>query len=198
MKNLKLYTGCLIIVDMVKGFVETGDLSDKKIKEIIPRIIELIKEAKKEGKLIVFIKDTHTEDSVEHERFGGLIHCLINTIQCELADELKPYENGGDVITIEKNSTSFMEAPEFRTLMAQQVEMNEFDVVGCCTDICVTNGAIGLANYLDQWNRRHIIRVHEDAVATFNEANRQEYVAAAKLLMRQQGIQLVKEYKKVA
>ena len=198
MKNLKLYTGCLIIVDMVKGFVETGDLSDQKIKEIIPRIIELIKEARKEGKLIVFIKDTHTEDSAEHERFGGLIHCLINTIQCELADELKPYQEGGDVVTIEKNSTSFMEAPEFRTLMAQQVEMNEFDVVGCCTDICVTNGAIGLANYLDQWNRRHIIRVHEDAIRTFNEANRQEYVDAAKLLMRQQGIQLVKQYKKAA
>ncbi len=197
-KNLKLYTGCLIIVDMVKGFVETGGLSDQDIKRIIPRIIELIKEARKEGKLIVFVKDTHTEDSVEHERFGEILHCIFNTIECELADELKEFANGEDVIIIEKNSTSYMEAPEFRTLMEQQVEMNEFDVVGCCTDICVINGTIGLANYLDQWNRRHVIRVHEDAIATYGEAARQEYVNAANLLMKQQGIQLVKQYKKVA
>ena len=82
--------------------------------------------------------------------------------------------------------------------MEQQVEMNEFDVVGCCTDICVINGTMGLANYLDQWNRRHVIRVHQDAVATYGENARQEYVNAANLLMEQQGIQLVKQYKKVA
>ena len=98
-----------------------------------------------------------------------------------------------DTISIEKNSTSFMEAPDFRELMKHEQEMNDFDVVGCCTDICVINGTIGLANYLDQWNRRHTIRVNEDAIATYGEANRQNYVDAAKLLMEQQGIQLVKK-----
>ena len=86
-----------------------------------------------------------------------------------------------------------MEAPEFRKLMEQQKNMNEFDIVGCCTDICVANGTIALANYLDQNNRKHNIRVHEDAIATYAEAARQEYVDAAKLLMKQQGIQLVKK-----
>ena len=52
---------------------------------------------------------------------------------------------------------------------------------------------MGLANYLDQWNRKHKIRVHLDAIATYGEANRQNYVEAAKLLMEQQGIELVKK-----
>ena len=64
-KNLKLYKGMLIVVDMVNGFVTEGALHDLEIAKIIPRQIELIKEAKNEGKLITFIKDTHNEDSSE-------------------------------------------------------------------------------------------------------------------------------------
>ena len=175
-KNLKMYTGCLIIVDMVNGFVREGMLHDEAIARTINRQIELIKEAKAAGKLIVFIKDTHTKDSAEFERFGNLPHCLENTTESELVDELKEFENGEDTISIEKNSTNFMEAPEFRLLMENQQNMNEFDIVGCCSDICVFDGAMGLAGYLDQNNRRHIIRVHEDAIATYAEEDRRNFL----------------------
>lgn len=190
-KNLKMYEGCLIVVDMVNGFVREGVLHDPNIAKIIPRQIELIKEAKNAGKLIVFIKDTHEENAVEFERFGNTKHCVKGNFEADLVDELKEFEKDG--IAIPKNSTCFMEAPLFRELMAKQLLMNEFDIVGCCTDICVVNGAIALANYLDQNNRKHVIRVHEDAIATYAEDNRGEYVDAAKLLMKQQGIQLVKK-----
>ena len=190
-KNLKMYKACLIVVDMVNGFVREGVLHDPNIAKIIPRQIELIKEAKHEGKLIVFIKDTHDKDAVEFERFGNTKHCVKGENEADLVDELKEYEKDG--IAIPKNSTCFMEAPLFRELMEREINMNEFDIVGCCTDICVVNGAIALANYLDQNNRKHVIRVHEDAIATYNEDNRKEYVDAAKLLMQQQGIQLVKK-----
>ena len=192
-KNLKMYEGCLIVVDMVNGFVREGVLHDPKIADIIPRQIELIKEAKHEGKLIIFIKDTHTKDAVEFERFGNTNHCVEKTNEAELVDELKVFENLEDTIGIEKNSTCFMEAPDFRELMKLQKELKEFDIVGCCTDICVVNGAIALANYLDQHNKKHKIRVHEDAIATYAEDDRKEYVDAAKLLMKQQGIELVKK-----
>lgn len=192
-KNLKMYEGFLIVVDMVNGFVEEGVLHDKEIKKIVKRQIELIKEAKQAGKLIVFIKDTHTKNSTEFERFGNTEHCMKNSNESKLIKELQEYENEKDTISIEKNSTSFMEAPQFRELMRRQKNLKEFDIVGCCTDICVANGTIALANYLDQHNRKHTIRVHEDAIATYAEKNREEYVDAAKLLMKQQGIQLVKK-----
>ncbi len=185
------YKGCLIIVDMVNGFVREGVLHDEAIANIIPRQIELIKEAKDNGKLIIFIKDTHSHDSVEFVRFGNTEHCIEETFESELVSELKEYEYLENTISIEKNSTSFMEAPKFRKLIEYQDELTEFDIVGCCTDICVVNGAIGLANYLDQVNRSHTIRVHEDAIATYSEEDRSEYVSAAKLLMKQQGIELV-------
>lgn len=192
-KNLKMYKGMLIIVDMVNGFVKEGALADPKIAEKVPRQIELIKEAKIRGDLIVFIKDTHEENSVEHKRFGGAKHCVRGTGEELVIDELKEYEYNKDTISIEKNSTSYMESPEFREIIKEATNIETVDVVGCCTDICDFNGSMALANYFDQWNRDVEIRVHEDAIATFAEEARQNYVEAAKLLMAQQGIQLVKK-----
>ena len=86
-----------------------------------------------------------------------------------------------------------MEAPEFRKLIKKLTGIEEINIVGCCTDICDFNGTMGLANYLDEWNRDVDIRVHTDAVATYAESDRQKYVDASYLLMEQQGIQLVKK-----
>jgi len=123
-KNLKIYKEMLIIVDMVNGFVEEGALADTKIAEIIPRQIEIIKEAKQKKALIVFVKDTHEENSTEHKRFGGAKHCVIGTGEELVIDELKEYEECEDTVSIEKNSTSYIEAPEFRKLIKEPTNYN--------------------------------------------------------------------------
>ena len=192
-KKLKIYRKCLIVVDMVNGFVREGVLHDEKIVRVIPRQIELIKEYQKEGGLIIIVKDTHDKNSTEFKRFGNTTHCLKETSESELIDELKTFENSKNVITVEKNSTSFMEAPKFRKIMEDATNIKRFDIVGCCTDICDFNGTMGLANYCDEWNRDVEIYVHKDAVATYAEDARQNYVDAAYLLMEQQGVQLVKK-----
>ena len=192
-KDLKVYEKCLIIVDMVNGFVREGVLHDEKIARIIPRQIELIEEYQDEEELVLFIKDTHDEDAVEFRRFGGTKHCVKNTSEAELVDELKVYEGKKNVISVEKNSTSFMEAPKFREIVAGLVNVKKIDLGGCCTDICDMNGVMGLANYYDQWNIPVDIILHQDAVATYAQEERQNYVDAAYLLMEQQGIQLVKK-----
>lgn len=38
-KNLKMYKGMLIVVDMVNGFAKKGDLADPKIGDVVPRQI---------------------------------------------------------------------------------------------------------------------------------------------------------------
>ena len=192
-KNLKVYTKCLIVVDMVNGFVREGVLHDKKISNVIPRQIEIIEEYIKQGELIIIVKDTHEKKATEFKRFGNTEHCLKGTYESELVDELKKYEGLENTISVEKNSTSFMEAPKFREIMELATNIKQFDVIGCCTDICDFNGTMGLANYCDEWNRDVEIFVHKDAVATYAEDARQNYVDAAYLLMEQQGIQLVKK-----
>ena len=191
-ENLKVYNKALIVVDMVNGFVKEGVLHDKSITRVIPRQIELIKEYNNEKELVIFIQDTHTKDSMEHKRFPDF-HCLKGSKEEEVVEELKPFTNLDNTICILKNSTSFMEAPHFREMISNATNIKEFDIVGCCTDICVCNGSISLANYLDEHNREALIKVHKDAIATFGEDTRQNYVNAAYLLMEQQGIQLVKK-----
>ena len=44
-KDLKVYNGCLIVVDMINGFVREGMLHDEAIGNKVERQIELIKEA---------------------------------------------------------------------------------------------------------------------------------------------------------
>ncbi len=192
-KNLKVYRQALIIVDMVNGFVREGVLHDEQIAKIIPRQLELLEENKKRNGLTIFIKDTHEANSAEFKRFNNTQHCIKGTTEQELVEELKPWEKMDDTISIEKNSTSYMEAPAFRKLISNLSNLEQVDVVGCCTDICVANGTIALANYFDQHNLPVEIKVHEDAIATYDEQERQENVKAAKLLMAGQGIQLVKK-----
>ncbi len=190
-KNLKLYERVLIVVDMVNGFVYNGPLHDIECSKIIPRQKEIIDDYLDNGDLVVFIKDTHTKDSTEFSRMP--IHCLENTNESELVPELREYVGRDNVITINKNSTSFNEAPEFRELITNLVNLKRVDEIGVCTDICDFNGIMGLANRLNQENRDVSIYVHEDAIATFNETERSKYVDAAKLLMKQQGINIIRK-----
>lgn len=192
-KNFKMYNKCLIVVDMVNGFVRSGVLHDEEIAKTIPFQIKLVKETLNAEELVIFIKDTHNINSKEFKRFGYTTHCLKDTYESELVDELKVFENKNNTISIEKNSTSFMEAPQFRKIIKELDNVSEYDIVGCCTDICVVNGTIGLANYMDEWNKDVNISVFEEGIATYAENNRQNYVDAAKLLMEQQGIKLIKK-----
>lgn len=191
MKKLNEYEEMLVIVDMVNGFVNAGALHDERIKRIVPRIIELVERTLKRDGLLVWMKDTHTKESREHGRFKGAHHCLKGSGEELIIPELISYEEKG--IAIEKNSTSFMEAPKFRELMLKLENLRRINVVGCCTDICVFNGSMGLANYLDEHNKNIELFVHEDAIATFGEDVRTNYVDAARLLMEQQGIKLVRK-----
>ena len=175
-KNLKCYKGMLIVVDMVNGFVKKGVLHDSKIGNIIPRQIELIKESHQKENLIVFIKDTHEKDSIEHKRFPAP-HCVRGSGEELVVDELSEYLGLDNTVLFVRDANN----------------IKNVDIVGCCTDICVFNGAMGLANYYDQVNRDVNIRVHQDAVATYAEDVRKNYVDAAYLLMEQQGIKLVKK-----
>lgn len=191
--NFKMYKKCLIVVDMVNGFVREGVLHDNSIANIIPTQIKLIKETLAYGGLVIFIKDTHNKDSKEFKRFGNTHHCIKGTKEADLVDELIPYEGLVNTISIEKNSTNFMEAPDFRKVVKNLENVEEYGICGCCTDICVVNGAIGLANYNDQWNRDVTIKAYKDAIATYGEDVRENYIDAAYLLMEQQGIKLVKK-----
>ena len=195
-KNLKVYKKVLIVVDMVNGFVREGALADKHIEGTINNQVALIKKYQEEGNLVIFIKDTHTKTSTEHDRFGGALHCIEGTKEAELVDEIKPFEGNDNTITLEKNSTSYIWAENkkdgynFVDVLNNLENVEEIEVVGCCTDICITNGVLPMMNYFDQKNKRVQVTLYKDAIDTFEIPgvhDREKYEEAAYMLLKQQG-----------
>ena len=180
----------LIIVDMIKGFVNEGAMHDKGIANIIPETINYIEKFINEGYKVLFIKDAHDEDAVEFNDFPK--HCLKGTCESELVDELLKYENGQN--SIEKNSTSAMFAPGFVEYIEKINDLEEIVIGGCCTDICVLNLAIPLKNYLNQVDKKIAVIVPKSIVETYHAEgvhDREEYNEMAYKLMSQSGIKVI-------
>ena len=176
----------LIVVDMVNGFITSGNMADESISQIIPECERLVKLFLERDDEVVFIKDTHESVCAEFSKFP--IHCVIETYESELVDALKKYEERAT--TFCKNSTSAMFAPGFLNWLSELRKLDEVVIIGCCTDICVLNLAIPMQNYFDQENCSVKVVVPQNAVETYDSPNhrRDEYNAMAFKFMKQSGI----------
>lgn len=190
MNDLEKIEKLLINVDMVNGFIKNGAMSDRNIQHIIPEHIKLMKGINGQEERIAIIKDTHKENCTEFKKFPK--HCIEETDEAEITDELKEFER--NALIYKKNSTSAMFAPEFLKDISNMTSLKEIVIIGCCTDICILNLAIPLQNYFDQKDLDIKITIPENAVETYNAPNhnREEYNEIAFKLMKQAGINVVK------
>ena len=192
---MERYTKVLYVVDMVKGFVSEGVMHDEYIGHAIDEQIKLVKKFKSENQGVALIKDNHEKECVEFTTFPP--HCVIGTSEADLIDELQEYEKNSLVYA--KNSTSAMFAPNLITDINKMKNLNEIVVVGCCTDICILNFVVPLKNYFNQIDRDVKIFVVESATETYNAPNhnREEYNKMAYKLIKQSGVEVVKDLKEL-
>lgn len=150
----------LIIIDVNNGFAKRGNLYNPRVEALIEPIKNYAKLFK--GKLVAFT-DTHKEDCLE---FGSYpVHCLDGTWESEVVDELKDLEG---LLTIPKNSTNGFHEELFKEFLVDNPEIDTFEIVGCCTDICVYQFAITLKTYFTMNNKQVDVIVHKDMVDTFD------------------------------
>ena len=154
-----------INIDMVNGFVKEGALAAPSIMRVVPRQQEILKEyLEGENKAIMFIRDEHSDDSVEFKTFGP--HCIKGSGEEKVIDELLEYYlNAYDV---NKNSTNFVFGNGFQEKIERLRNLKKVLLMGCLSEVCVKNGGITLRNYFDQLNRDVDIYVAEDAIDTFD------------------------------
>lgn len=170
-----------VVVDMIQGFINEGPLSDPHINRITPTIIELIKNQNKED--VLFVIDSHEEDAIEFQAFPP--HCLKESFQSQIIDDLKPYVNH----VVYKNSTNAFHCIETTTYQPY----DNIVLVGCCSDICILHYALCLKTYFNQMNLDKQVIVIEDATATFTAPHHHavEFHEMAMTLMRQTGISVL-------
>lgn len=189
LKNVK---ELLITIDMVNGFVKEGNLAAPNIMRIVPTQKEILDDAIINHNIgMIFIRDSHKIDSVEFKTYG--IHCLENTKETEVIDELKEYEKYA--LTYKKNSTNLIFAPNIQNDLMKFKNLKKVILMGCLSEICVKNGAIGLKTYFDQMNKDIEVCVYENAIDTFEAPNHNADTITKQALndMKNNGIKILRK-----
>lgn len=187
--NLDLNKTGLFIVDMNNGFAKEGVLSSPRVEEIIEPIADFGKALSSKINTIVAFTDTHDEDAVEFKSYPA--HCLRGDMESEVVKEILAIDN---LEIIEKNSTNGF----FAIDIEKYKDLDNFIVVGCCTDICVYQFVLTLKTYFNQNNLDKNIIVPMNLVETYDI----DMVHSGDFLntiflnsMMQNGINVVKEIK---
>lgn len=124
----------LIVVDMQNDFT-TGSLGSPHAAAIIPSVVEKVKEF--DGK-VIFTRDTHGPDYMQTQEGQKLpvMHCIKDTNGWQICDELKSYV----IQVVDKVTFGSVELPHILSKSGETIE--EIELCGLCTDICVISNAM--------------------------------------------------------
>lgn len=153
----------VFVVDMINGFAKEGALSDKEILKIVPAIKKLLDKVHPS----IFICDSHDLNSREFQAFP--LHCIKNTDESKVIDELQPYAKK----IILKNSTNAFVSEGIQSFVDEELQSyQDIVLVGCCTDICIMQFALCMNTYLNEHemqDKRVIVPIN--MVETFDIPN---------------------------
>lgn len=121
----------LIVIDMQKDFID-GSLGTKEAVAIVPNVKAKIAKYVEVGDEIIFTRDTHQENYLETNEGKHLPveHCIKGTDGWKIANDLEVE----DAIYIDKPSFGYMDWKDY--------DLQEVEIVGLCTDICVVSNAL--------------------------------------------------------
>ncbi len=124
----------LIVVDMQNDFI-TGSLGSKLAEEIVPNVFQKVKNF--DGK-VIFTRDTHFADYMQTQEGKKLPveHCIKDTDGWQICDELKPCVEA----VIDKITFGSVNLPDMIKDYGEDIE--EIELCGLCTDICVISNAM--------------------------------------------------------
>ena len=131
----------LVVIDMQKDFT-TGALGNPETAAVVPNVaayIEKFRKENKDGKIIATL-DTHTEDYMNTQEGRNLPvpHCIRGTEGWKLEDAV---ENaiGEEAIKLEKVTFGAVDIP---FAIGRDENIDEIQLIGVCTDICVISNAM--------------------------------------------------------
>lgn len=180
----------LIVVDMVKGFYNVGVFASDRTEKTIAPIVDLIEKLNSSEK--VFFVDSHSKDAAEFKCYPE--HCIHGTVEEELINEIKEKVDKYTTV-IKKNSINGFHAPEFEKWLDKNKKIENFIVVGVCSNICVETFAITLKTYFDQFNINNNIIVPMNATETYDLGNHNAELMNLMTFykLKNNGVKVVKE-----
>lgn len=121
----------LIVIDMQKDFID-GALGTDEALAIVENVKQKIAEYQNRGDEIIFTRDTHQPDylNTNEGKYLPVKHCIEGTEGWDIWEGLEV----SDAIYINK--------PTFGYLDWKDYNLEEVELVGLCTDICVVSNAL--------------------------------------------------------
>lgn len=159
----------IIVVDMIEGFVNIGNFASPRVKEMSPNIVNLLNKFEKSRRL--FFKDVH---HIASKEFNAYVEHCVDIKETELIEELKEFAYGDKYkdlsCVVEKNSTNGFLAKGFKDWLDSNKDIEKFIVVGCVTDICVSDFAKTLQCYIYENDLDKEVIVPINCVETYDLA----------------------------
>lgn len=128
----------LIVVDMQNDFI-TGSLGTKEAEAILPKVVEKVKNF--DGN-VIYTRDTHQADylTTQEGRNLPVEHCIEGSDGWKLAPELEALSAGHKMFN--KPTFGSTELAEFLVKENAKETIEEIELCGLCTDICVISNAL--------------------------------------------------------
>lgn len=126
----------LCVIDMQNDFID-GALGTKEAEAIVQKVKEKIELYRKNGDTVIFTRDTHTEDYMNTQEGRNLPvpHCIKGSDGWEITSALDT-ENS---MIIDKPTFGSYELSDY---IASLTDVEEIELIGLCTDICVISNAM--------------------------------------------------------
>lgn len=124
----------LIVVDMQNDFT-TGSLGSAHAAAIISNVVEKVKAFP--GK-VIFTRDTHGDNYLQTQEGKKLpvVHCVKDSAGWQICNELMPYVDQ----VVDKITFGSIALPHILSKQGEPIE--EIELCGLCTDICVISNAM--------------------------------------------------------
>ncbi len=121
----------LIVVDMQNDFIDMA-LGTKEAVAIVPGVKAKIEQYIKNGDEVIYTRDTHNENYLQTPEGKKLPvpHCIKGSKGWQIADGI--YASGCKII----------DKPNFGWPNWKDEHLQEVELVGLCTDICVVSNAL--------------------------------------------------------
>ncbi len=136
----------LVVVDMQNDFI-TGSLGSQEARAIVPRVVEKIRNFPGQ---VYFTQDTHGQDYLETQEGKKLpvVHCVQGTWGWDLEPQVEAVRTSTPIEKPSFGSKGLAEVLKARHIYDGPLE--EIQLVGLCTDICVISNALLLKAFLPE------------------------------------------------
>ncbi len=131
----------LVVVDMQKDFID-GALGSKEAVRIVDNCAEKIRNTKQNGDVVIFTRDTHSDDYMQTEEGANLPvpHCISGSEGWMICSELKGLSEGCTVF--DKVTFGSVSLGEEAKKLLEEGKFESIELIGLCTDICVISNAL--------------------------------------------------------